>query len=127
MQQTGVLVLGHGSRARGVEDAMAQLAELVRLRLGVPLVQPAFLSFNRPDLAEGVAELVRRGARRVVVAPVFLSHGVHVQEDIPARLAEVRASYAGEVEIVAAGNLGNDPRVADIVADRVREVLGWNS
>lgn len=36
---------------------------------------------------------VSRGAQRVIIAPYFLSRGRHIQEDIPALVAEARALY----------------------------------
>ncbi|HBC94674.1 MAG TPA: hypothetical protein DCZ10_17690 [Pelotomaculum sp.] len=39
--------------------------------------------FNQPDLSATVEEMIKKGAQRIVVAPLFLYQGRHVQDDIP--------------------------------------------
>ena len=92
----GVLVVGHGSRReeanRDVQEAARRIAE----RGDFALVEAAFLEIARPDIAEGFARLVERGARHVVVHPYFLSPGRHTRGDIP---VEVRAAAERHAEI----------------------------
>jgi len=118
---TGVVILGHGSKAREANDALQTIAEQVKAKSGIEVVEAAFLQFHHPDLAEGVARVVERGADRVVVVPYFLFCGIHMQEDIPELLAELRARYRGRAEILFGEHLGADPRIAEIVVERIRE------
>lgn len=123
--QTGVVLLGHGSRSSH-DDANLPLVEMageVRRRLGDSIVEAAFMNpkSKRPGLYEALEAVVARGARRVVVVPVFLTYGIHLKEDIPAELARVRARYS-QTEILLSNHLGNDPRLLEIVLDRIRAI-----
>lgn len=122
---TGVVLLGHGSRASHDEANLflVEMAGAVRGRLGTAVVEPAFMNpkSRRPGLSEALEAVVSRGVRHVVVVPVFLTQGVHLGEDIPAEMARVRERHRG-IEIVLADHLGNDPRLVEIVMDRIRKV-----
>jgi sirohydrochlorin ferrochelatase len=119
---TGAVILGHGSKAREANEALWSIVEQVKAKSGLEVVEAAFLQFHHPDLEEGVARVIERGADRVVVIPYFLFCGVHLQEDIPELMERLRATYRGRAEILFGGHLGVDPRIADIVAERIREV-----
>ena len=118
----GVIILGHGSRAKGAEDALRDLVDTIKADLGEVLVEPAYLNFNHPDLPESMARLAGQGADRVVVVPFFLFNGNHLQRDIPRALELEREKYRGRVEITAAKSLFGDRRIAGILLDRIREV-----
>lgn len=121
--KTAVVIAAHGSRREEFTGPeLARMTELVGGLLPGAAVYWGALQFNRPDLAEAIEAAVAGGARRVVVAPMFLFAGNHVALDIPAVIDEVRERFP-EIEIVLAGHIGSDPRVADILADRVREVI----
>jgi len=96
------------------------LLDLVRKQVGAVPVKPAFMDHCRPDLGTAVRELVNQGIKSIVVVPLFLFRGIHVQKDIPGDIRFLRDQYG--IEIVCARNLGADPRIADIVVERVREV-----
>jgi uroporphyrin-III C-methyltransferase len=64
-------------------------------RGGFVLVEPAFLEIEHPNIAEGFAQLVQRGARDIVVHPYFLSPGRHTRGDIPLEVSEAASRYPG--------------------------------
>ncbi len=118
-----VLLVGHGSRRNGANDALLKLCGLVeKKRPGIP-VRHAFLQFAAPNLPAALAELAKQGMEEVTVVPVFLYEGVHIHEDIPEILSEARALYPG-MRVVQAGILGIDERMADIIWERV-DGSGW--
>jgi len=124
--KTGIVVLGHGSR-RAVDEAnhvLLRLAEIVKANTGADLLETAFMNpkAERQRLADAVGKLVAGGAKRVLVAPVFLSNGLHMKKDIPAEIEQLKEKY--RVEIVLAAHLGADPRIAAVIVDRIREVAG---
>jgi sirohydrochlorin ferrochelatase len=85
-------------------------------------VEGAFLQFASPSLSEAANTLVTNGCTRIVVLPLLLFTGQHVTADIPEELERIKGAHA-EVEFVYAGNIGPDPRVAHIAADRIEEAL----
>ncbi|MEW6274401.1 MAG: CbiX/SirB N-terminal domain-containing protein [Bacillota bacterium] len=124
--KTGIVVLGHGSR-RAVDEAnhvLLRLAEMVKAGTGADLLETAFMNpkAQRQNLADAVGKLVAGGATKIIVAPVFLSNGLHMQKDIPAEIALLKEKHA--VEIKTAAHLGADPRIAAVIVDRIREVAG---
>lgn len=119
---TAIVLLGHGSRRPEANRALETVAQDLRDLLGDVWVEPAFLQMAPPTLAAAVADCVQAGADRIVVQPFFLFPGAHVLQDIPEAVAELRRLYA-HVEILLAPHLGTHRKLAEIAAERLREVL----
>jgi sirohydrochlorin ferrochelatase len=81
-----------------------------RLRPGL-VTTAAFVDVQPPTVTDVVAELAAAGTPAVVV-PLLLSGGYHVHVDI----AGAVAAHPGAV---AARPLGPDPRLAEVLADRL--------
>jgi len=122
----GIVILAHGSRAEAAEanQALLKMVELVKTKTSSESVRPAYMNRKSPgpDLAQSVAALVAQDYQEIVVAPWFLTTGIHILEDIPELLAELQARYP-QVKIQLARPLGPDPRLADILFDRIQEVI----
>ena len=120
----GVLVVGHGSRREEANLDVLEAARRIGGRGGFDLVEAAFLEIAHPDIAEGFARLVGRGARHVVVHPYFLSPGRHTRGDIPVEVRAAAERHAGVTyqltEPLAAHRL-----VIDASVERIREAEGW--
>lgn len=123
MERQGVLLLGHGSRRNVANDGLLKLAELLQENLGMRVL-PAFFQFGRPSLAEGVARFVEDGVDRIIIVPAFLFPGVHIEKDIPEEIDGLKAVYGEKVQLIVAPCLGPDPRIAEILGERVRAAAG---
>ncbi len=115
-----IIVLAHGSRAVEANQVLYDILDMVREQVGPAPVKPAFMDHCRPDLETAVQELVNQGIKSVIVVPLFLFRGIHVQKDIPGDIQLLRDKYG--IDIVCARNLGSDRRIAGIVVDRIMEV-----
>ena len=78
--------------------------------------------------------------RNIVVVPFFISDGLHVREDIPVllgepkrvveqRLANGGPTWRNPTEIKGrrvwySASVGSDPRIAEVILERVREASG---
>ena len=115
MNEPPVLVAcAHGTRNPAGRRLIAQLALAARgLRPGLETTA-AFVDVQPPTVADVVAGLAAAG-RPAVVVPVLLSGGYHVHVDI-ARAVD------GAENAVAARPLGPDPRLADVLRDRLLAV-----
>lgn len=103
-----LVACAHGTRsAQGQAVVAALVADLRRLRPGLE-VREAFVDVQEPEIGTAVPEQVAS-----VVTPLLLSTGVHVRHDIGAAVAD-RPSRAAEP-------LGPDPRLADVLAQRLVE------
>jgi sirohydrochlorin cobaltochelatase len=90
-----VLLFAHG--ARDPEWAAPFRAVAARLRHSEPTVavELAFLELMAPDLPEAARRLVRAGASRIEVLPLFLGTGGHLRKDLPPLLEAVRREHPG--------------------------------
>ena len=113
--QTAVVLASAGSSHPAANAVIARLAADWQAARGWQTVRPAFASAAAPTPEQAVAELIRDGARRVVVASYLLA---------PGRFADrVRdASLAAGAAAVSAP-LGAAPEVADVLLDRYRQAL----
>ncbi|HEV7215712.1 MAG TPA: CbiX/SirB N-terminal domain-containing protein [Chloroflexota bacterium] len=119
-----IILLGHGSRRNNATDAgLAEVVRRLQLRVGDQMrVRLAGFEFTRPSLAEAVAQSAAAGVERATVVPYFLFGGREVRLKIPAELEELRAQYP-DLELRYADCLGPDPAMADVCADRLRELF----
>lgn len=113
--------MGHGSRRGEANDVVRAVAGEMASRNPSWVVRAAFLELGSPTVGEGFAALVDAGCGRVVVHPYFLFPGNHSRADIPA-LVE-RAAEGTGVPWAVTEPLDLDPRIVDVVADRVATAL----
>ncbi len=118
---TAIILFAHGSAVPEANRQVTRLAEEVSRGARCP-VDCAFLEKAQPDLPAAGARAVEKGARRIVVIPYFLTMGVHVRNDLPLLIARQRALFPG-VEILVGQSLQGYPGMAELILDRVREVL----
>lgn len=108
-----LVACAHGTRNPTGRRLIAELAlEARRLRPGL-VTTAAFVDVQPPTVVDVVAQLSASG-RAAVVVPLLLSGGYHVHVDIA-------GAVAGAVAAVAARPLGPDPRLADVLRDRLVE------
>ena len=77
-------------------------------------VREAFVDVQQPEVADVVAHALENDASAAVVVPLLLSIGFHVQVDIARAVDQPGAT--------AASPLGPDPRLVDILVDRLETV-----
>ncbi|MDR0576548.1 MAG: CbiX/SirB N-terminal domain-containing protein [Candidatus Accumulibacter sp.] len=118
--KTGLLVLGHGSKAAEADEIFAKIVDRVREISSFEHVASGSLQLSRPTFAEGVQRLLDEGVREMVVMPMFIFSGNHVKFDIPEELEALRRAHPG-VRFVMTGPIGADARLADIIEERARE------
>ena len=117
-----VVLVGHGSRLPSGNQGLHRVATQVAEQLDGARVEVAFLQLAAPGLEEAVERCVAAGARRVAVVPFFLFPGAHVREDISRALAALEARHPG-VALRLAGVLGDHPKLAEVAAERAREMM----
>ena len=129
-----LVVLGHGTtqNAESAAPVFQHAAELRRRRC-FAVVREGFWK-QEPRVGGVLSNLTER---RVFLAPLFISDGLHVRQDIPVLLGEPARSVQQRVQngqptwrnpterhgklVWYAPSVGTDPLVADVILERVRE------
>lgn len=121
MNKTGIILLSHGSRLPEAQVTIQKIKNMVAAVVTGEgfFVESAALQFNQPDLPEAIKRVIDRGGKRIIIVPLFLYMGLHMQRDIPEILARERSKYPG-VSITMTEHIGADPRLMDLIMDRVR-------
>ncbi|WP_343571942.1 sirohydrochlorin chelatase [Mycobacterium sp.] len=107
--ELGVAVVAIGSTHAAANARTATVADKLAVGTQWAAATTAFATGKGPTPAEAAAELRRRGARRVVIAPWFLAHG---------RLTDRVAAFAAAEGMPMAAPLGGHRLVAEAVLDR---------
>lgn len=130
-KKVGVMLVGHGSREPYNKDAIQYFAD--RLEGKYPYIGYAFMENSEPSVREALEDASRSGIDELIVQPVFLTRGVHIDFDIPELLGIPRGSRNGiitvsgkEITIKYGRPLGKDDRILEILVDRIKEAEGEN-
>ncbi|WP_062288988.1 sirohydrochlorin chelatase [Demequina phytophila] len=111
---TALIACAHGTRDEGGQATILRVVEDIRAALSGIEVRDAYVDVHGPYCKEVVAEVPPSSGTSAVVVPLLLAGGYHVYHDI----AE---AVHGRDDVTAAKALGPDPRLIDIVMDRIRE------
>ena len=125
--KTAILLMAHGSRIPEANDAVREIAAMVRELGGYGIVEVSYREMHLPNIQQGIDACVAKGAERVLLLPYFLFVGAHVQEDLPEEMAEARKRYP-QVEFAMGPHLGVHRKLAELVGERASEGLaaaGW--
>jgi len=133
-----LVLIGHGSRLPYSKEVINKIAEKIRKRNIYPIVEVGMMEFNEPTIPQAIKKVIEKGAKKIIIVPVFLAHGNHTKRDIP----KILGIYNGEeedshhhehhhhhhheepleipedVEIVYREPIGADDRLVDIIIDR---------
>lgn len=119
---TALVVMAHGSREASANADLVALADSIRALQRYSHVVASFLELAEPEIRAACRECVERGATRVVMAPYFLSAGVHMKRDLTAIREEMASQYPG-VQFILAEPLGRHPLLAQVVLQRAEEAV----
>ncbi|MCW4016945.1 MAG: precorrin-8X methylmutase, partial [Candidatus Bathyarchaeota archaeon] len=90
-------------------------------------VEIAFMVKNKPTIPQTIERAVKNGAKKIVLIPAFIAHGVHTKDEIPeiinAKQKELRLETKG-VEVIYGEPLGADERIVEIIEDKALTMLG---
>jgi sirohydrochlorin ferrochelatase len=120
--QTAVLIVAHGSRNPKAEEEFLQIVAQLRQSLNYPILQPAWLEINQPDIATGLNLCREQGADKIVLMPYFLNYGNHVLRDIPA-IVEIWQKENPNIPVTITKHLSVSQKLLELVQERIQETL----
>jgi Zn-finger protein len=118
----GIIILSHGCRLRKANASLEKIVKATKKNTGLGIVVPAYLQLSHPNLTESVKSLIGQECGTIIIIPFFLFNGNHVTRDIPRIIKEEKAKYP-KTRFIYSKNIGDDSRIADIVADTVEGAM----
>lgn len=132
--ETALFIAGHGTgNNENSRKAIERQVELIRSRQVYAEVHPAFME-EEPRIGD-CFQLAQ--SKNIVMVPFFISDGLHSYEDIPVMLGEPESvvqerfrrgepTWRNPTEkqgkrVWYAPSIGNEPHIADVILERVRE------
>jgi sirohydrochlorin cobaltochelatase len=136
-EETTLFIAGHGTgNNENSRKAIEQQMELIRARHIFAQVHAVFME-EEPRIGD-CYKLAQ--TRNLVVAPFFISDGLHSYEDIPVMLGAPKAVVRERMKLGRptwrnptehegkrvwyAASVGREPLMADVILERVREAAG---
>jgi sirohydrochlorin cobalto/nickelchelatase len=130
MSKKGLLLVGHGSSLPYNKQLVEDTARMVSQKDPGYVVKSAFMNMNKPTITEALEEFRKEDVDAVIVVPVFLARGVHINKDIPEVLGLTEGSYRGsilkngsEIPLIYADPIGSDPLLAELMLRNAARAL----
>jgi sirohydrochlorin ferrochelatase len=114
--RTAVIILGHGSRNAGADEAIRKVVDGVKQAGSFAVVEHAFLQYVPPTPQEVLERCVGQNADRIVIVPFFLQAGAHVTRDIPELIEKARKRHP-KIEIIVTDYIGAHSLMAKVVEE----------
>ena len=116
----GLFIIGHGTKSNvGIEqfcNLVNQVAEKTSLPTGY-----GFIELAPPEISTGLKSLVsRHHLDKVTVVPLLLLAAGHVKNDIPAALADARATYP-DIRFDCTRDISITTQLLEIIEQRTLE------
>ncbi|MCV0427257.1 MAG: sirohydrochlorin chelatase [Roseibium sp.] len=123
MSKTGIMICGHGSRAKSAEEEFALLAKGIRERYPDMPVEHGFLEYSAPNIHMGLNALRDAGVTNIIAVPGMLFAATHAKNDIPSVLSTYQEKNPG-LSIQYGRELGLHPQMIAAFEARILEALG---
>lgn len=94
---TGILLIGHGSRLSYNKEVVYTLAKKYAETKPDYEIEVGFMELAEPNIPTAFNTLKEKGVDRIIVTPVFLAHGMHTKRDIPTILGLEPADVEAEI------------------------------
>ncbi len=117
---TGLVLMAHGTPYPEANAPLERVGARIHARADYCRVIVGYLDCNEPTIDQAIDLLMADGTNRIIALPFFLHEGRHVQRDLPQILSGAQQRHPA-VDLRRGEYIGYDPRMADIIADRVKE------
>lgn len=125
-ENSGIIICGHGSRAKIAEEEFSLLAKGLRARFPTLKIEYGFLEYSSPNIHMALDRLREDGIKHIFAVPGMLFAATHAKNDIPSVLTTYKESYP-ELTIEYGKELGLHDEMISAFQHRVLESLGHTS
>ena len=94
------------------------------------VVKCGFMNINKPSIRDSLEAFKKEDIDALVVVPLFLAKGVHIEKDIPGEIGLPEGTKKGSftlngksVPLVYADPIGIDPLLADLMVKNAEKAL----
>jgi len=123
MSDEAIILFAHGARDPQWAVPFAVIRkQLQAARPGIQ-VELAFLELMAPSLEAAVAQSAARGARRIVLVPLFMAQGSHLKHDLPPLVEKMRR-LEPQIELRVMPSIGDAPEILQAITDWVLKSTG---
>ncbi|MGL4662350.1 MAG: sirohydrochlorin chelatase [Culicoidibacterales bacterium] len=119
MNKKGIIIVGHGSRAKDNNVHFFQLCELMKNKTSHPLVG-ALLDFSDQTIQEGTRQLIDLGCTHIIAIPFLLYGGIHLTKHIPQYIEEITVNSTVTYEVTS--SLGTHPLILEALTQKITDI-----
>ncbi len=126
----GMLLVGHGSTMPYNKELVETTGKLIAAHTREFIVKCAFMNMNTPSIEDALADFKKEKIDALVVVPLFLARGVHIEKDIPGVIGLPEGVKRGTfvlngktIPLVYADPIGSDPLLADLMVKNAKKAL----
>ena len=130
MGMKGMLLVGHGSTMPYNKELVENTAAMIKAQNTDFIVKCGFMNMNAPSIKDSLNEFRHEPIDALVVVPLFLAKGVHIEKDIPGEIGLAEGTKKGNfilngrsVPLVYADPIGSDPLLANLMIKNATKAL----
>jgi len=125
-KDSGIIICGHGSRAKIAEEEFSLLAKGLRARFPTLKIEYGFLEYSSPNIHMALDRLREQGVKNIFAVPGMLFAATHAKNDIPSVLTTYKENHP-ELTIAYGKELGLHEEMISAFQHRVAESLGYSA
>lgn len=118
MSSQAIILFAHGARDAEWAAPFGIIQKQLQAARPDTQVTVAFLDFMTPSLEAAVAQSAARGARRIVLVPLFMAQGGHLKQDLPLLVGKIRQQHP-QLELQVMPAIGDAPEILQAITDWV--------
>lgn len=126
----GMLLVGHGSTMPYNKELVESTGKMIAGQTKEFIVKCAFMNMNKPSIEDALEDFKKEKIDALVVVPLFLAKGVHIEKDIPSVIGLPEGAKKGtfqlngkSIPLLYADPIGSDPLLADLMVKNAHKAL----
>lgn len=119
MTKKGIIIVGHGSRAKNNNIHFFNICENMKTKSSHPVIG-ALLDFSEQTIQAATSQLITLGCTHIVAIPFLLYGGIHLTKHIPERIQEITKNTTITYEVT--DSLGTHPLIQEALTQQILHI-----